>query len=108
MSIEKLKRETFLEMANSGEIAHNSDNEKWVNILIQIGADFMQKEYEEKLRWITVKYTRFGYISEESKKQMIDSIPFNLKYDNGFIEIIENKNDIVEFSGAIEFRSVFL
>ena len=50
MSIEKLKRETFLKMANSGEIAHNSDNEEWVNTLIQIGADFVKKEYEEKLR----------------------------------------------------------
>ena len=50
MSIEKLKRETFLKMVNSGEIAHNSDNEEWVNTLIQIGADFVKKEYEEKLR----------------------------------------------------------
>ena len=55
MSIEKLKRETFLAMANSGEIAHNSDNEQWVNVLIQIGADFIKKEYEEKLRWIPVE-----------------------------------------------------
>ena len=54
MSIEKLKRETFLKMVNSGEIAHNSDNEEWVNTLIQIGADFIKKEYEEKLRWIPV------------------------------------------------------
>ena len=55
MSIEKLKRETFLKMVNSGEIAHNSDNEEWVNALIQIGADFIKKEYEEKLRWIPVE-----------------------------------------------------
>ena len=53
MKITELKRETFLKMCNSGEIAHNSDNENWVNELIQIGYDFCKKEYEEKLRWIS-------------------------------------------------------
>ena len=73
MSIEKLKRETFLKMVNSGEIAHNSDNEEWVNVLIQIGADFIKKEYEEKLRWVPVEeklpplneYVLFKYSGDE-------------------------------------------
>ena len=55
MKITELKMETFLKMCNSGEIAHNSDNENWVNELIQIGYDFCKKEYEEKLRWIPVE-----------------------------------------------------
>ena len=55
MKITELKMETFLKMCNSGEIAHNSDNENWVNELIQIGYDFCKKEYEEKLRWTRVE-----------------------------------------------------
>ena len=55
MKITELKMETFLKMCNSGEIAHNSDNENWVNELIQIGYDFCKKEYEEKLRWIPIE-----------------------------------------------------
>lgn len=53
--IEELKRNTFNKMCQRGEIATNSDNEKWVSDLIQIGYDYCQQEYEEKLRWIPVE-----------------------------------------------------
>ncbi len=47
--LDKLKRETFLKMANSGEIAHNSDNENWVNELIQVG-------YNHAMEWRTLEF----------------------------------------------------
>jgi hypothetical protein len=37
--LEKLKTDTFNQMCNKGQIATNSDNEEWVNQLIQIGYD---------------------------------------------------------------------
>ena len=40
MTIEQLKKDTFKQMCDSGEIDTNSDNEKWVNTLIQIGFDY--------------------------------------------------------------------
>lgn len=43
MTLEQLKKYTFNQMCNRGEIATNSDNEKWVNDLIQIGFDFKNK-----------------------------------------------------------------
>lgn len=55
MKITELKKETFQKMSNNGEIANNSDNEDWVNKLIQTGFDLCKKEYEEKLRWIPVE-----------------------------------------------------
>ena len=90
MSIEKLKRETFLKMVNSGEIAHNSDNEEWVNVLIQIGADFIKKEYEEKLRWVPV---------EEKLPPLHEDVL--LKCESSFID----KGCLIHLSGDNMFSS---
>lgn len=40
MSLKKLKKDTFTKMCNRGQIATNSNNEEWVNILIQIGYNY--------------------------------------------------------------------
>lgn len=62
----------------------------------------------EKLRWVPVLYEKYGYFSDSTISLMKESLPFILKYNNGFIELIENESEIVDSFGAIEFRSVFL
>lgn len=72
------------------------------------GAKDCNLKWQEKLRWVPVLYEKHGYFSDSTISLMKKSLPFILKYDNGFIELIENESEIVDSFGAIEFRSVFL
>ena len=91
IELDKLKRETFLKMANSGYIAHNSDNEKWVDELIQIG-------YDHGMEWRKVEF------SVDTREEPEYNAPLVFKYEyewrgklTGQIvyEFYENSNELV-------------
>lgn len=91
-NLEKLKKETFQKMTNNGDIAHNSDNENWVNKLIQTGYDYA-------MNWRKVEFS----VDTREEPEYNGPIVFKYEYEwrgklTGQIvyEFYENSNELVE------------